>query len=110
LNEYSAKLRELAKAICRDINLTEDIRIILVFRHFYEHEAKEYIPKPTEKVIKTNVDEHIEGDSIESLYDPKKKAIVLPIRSPRRYLHHMCLSISMVGVVFLVLFLVGFKV
>jgi hypothetical protein len=31
LNDYSAKLVELAKAICRNLNLAEDLRIILVF-------------------------------------------------------------------------------
>lgn len=43
LNEYSAKLTDLVKAICRNLNLTEDIKIVLVFGHFYEHEVKRYV-------------------------------------------------------------------
>jgi len=87
LNEHSAKLIELAKAICRNLNITEDLRIILVFKHFYEHEAKEYKSKskPAEKDVKTIVDERIErGFVIEGLYDPKKRAIILPILDPPR--------------------------
>jgi hypothetical protein len=83
LNEYSAKITELAKAICRNLNITEDLRIILIFRHFYEHEIKGYT-KPIGEV-KTIVDERIEGGFyIEGLYDPRKKAIILPILDPPR--------------------------
>jgi hypothetical protein len=83
LNEYSAKLTDLVKAICRSLNLTEDIKIVLVFGHFYEHEVKRYT-KPIAEV-KTIVDERIErGFVIEGLYDPRKKAIILPILDPPR--------------------------
>jgi hypothetical protein len=83
LNEHSAKLTDLVKAICRSLNLTEDIKIVLVFEHFYEHEVKRYT-KPIAEV-KTIVDERIErGFAIEGLYDPKKKAIILPILDPPR--------------------------
>jgi hypothetical protein len=83
LNEYSAKLTDLVKAICRNLNLTEDIKIVLVFGHFYEHEVKRYT-KPTEKVVKTIVDERIEKVPIEGLYDPRNKAIILPTLDPPR--------------------------
>jgi len=83
LNGYSAKLTELAKATCRNLNIAEDLRVILIFRHFYEHEIKGYT-KPIGEV-KTIVDERIErGFFINGLYNPKKSAIILPILdSPR---------------------------
>jgi hypothetical protein len=81
LNEYSAKLTDLVKAICRSLNLTEDLRIISVFAPFYEHEVKRYT-KPIAEV-KTIVDERIErGFVIGGWYDPRKKAIILPILDP----------------------------
>lgn len=73
MNEYSAKLTDLVKAICRSLNLTEDLRIISVFAPFYEHEVKRYT-KPIAEV-KTIVDERIErGFVIGGWYDPRKKA------------------------------------
>uniref|UniRef100_A0A7J2U0Y7 Uncharacterized protein n=1 Tax=Ignisphaera aggregans TaxID=334771 RepID=A0A7J2U0Y7_9CREN len=82
LNGYSAKLTELAKAICRSINLTEDLRIILTLKRFYEYEIEE-IPLKSEidKAVKTIVSMRRD---VEGLYNPKKKTIILPILDPPR--------------------------
>jgi len=80
LNEYSAKLTELAKAICRNLNLTEDLRITLLFGRLYEHEVEEGPLKPVEvKGVKDIIRRNVEG-----LYDPKKKAIMLPVPASSR--------------------------
>jgi len=77
LNEYSAKLTELAKAICRNLNLTEDLRITLFFGRLYEHEVEK---GPLVEVKGVGI---IRRD-IEGLYDPKRKAIMLPVPDPPR--------------------------